>query len=398
MAGKRSGLSAVVALALALGCSQGSGPKGDKGDEGPQGPQGAVGPAGPAGTAGAGWADAGADIVSTVNGNVGIGTTTPVAKLDVKGSVNASQLLFEGTEVPSFARSGYVTDLARNRPVTVTGGTLAGAGPTNELALLSLWRTTVFPSSMTVDFGQVVNHVFQVAWESYWRTDSTYNPEWTGTGAYVLEYSENGTAWTAIPSVAPVGGDMFVHAIPPGKAMRYLRLTVKAPRTAGNQVQVTLFRALSLAAGDSSAIDARRVVMPAGSGPTRVWGQGRPGVSRFGLSGVESGLCVNGAVKIGMSNVRVIWEGSAAGCPAGSWVCTQAERGNGACDTTRPDTTCDWTDRQGICHDEPPSGNWGHVADNGFIGGTEGVHVNENGTSGAGGIGNASMPVWCCSY
>jgi hypothetical protein len=114
----------------------------------------------------------------------------------------------------------------------------------------------------------------------------------------------------------------------------------------------------------------------------------------------ESGLCVNATagVRFGLSNARVWWEAAAAACPSGTWVCTDAERGSAACNTARPDTTCDILYRNGTCEDDASNAHWGHVADNGNQGGAEGMHRNENGTLGGGGNGNYSMPSWCCSY
>jgi len=400
MNARTAGVMALL-VTLALACK---GDKGDPGDPGPTGPQGVAGPQGPIGPPGAGWADAGADLITTNSGNVGIGTAAPSAKLDVNGDISAAGLQYLGTRALALERSGMITDAARGRPVTITGGTLSGSlGPTNEYGQTGTWNTTVFPSSMTVDLGRNVPYVEQIAWESYWRGDSRFVPEWQGTGAYVLEYSLDNSTWTQIPSVAPVGGDFFVHplSLPSTDAfIRYVRLTIKAPRVPGNEVHVTMFRVFTFVDGDSTAIDARRLYVSPGAGNLRLWGQGRPGVLRYGTSGVESGLCVNAAagVRFGLSNARVWWEAAAAACPSGTWVCTSAERGSAACDTARPDTACDILYRNGTCGDDASNAHWGHVADNGLQGGLEGVHRNETGALGGGGSGNYSMAVWCCSY
>ena len=391
-------VGAAFIAAAALAC---------KGETGAQGIQGERGPQGEVGPPGAGWADAGADLITTNTGNVGIGTTTPITKLDVSGNVNATGLYYRGTQAFALERSGMITDVARGRPVTITGGTLGGGqGPTNEFAEQGIWDTTVFPSSMTVDLGRGVPFVAQIAWESHWRGDLNYVPEWQGSGAYVLEHSLDGSTWTQIPSAAPVAGDLFVHpvALPaPTYSTRYIRLTVKAPHIPGNAVHVSMFRVFSFTVGDATAVDARRLYVPSGAGTLRLWGQGRPGVVRYGTSGVETGLCTNAAagVRFGLSNARVYWEGAAAACPAGTWVCTLAERGSGACNTARPDTTCDYYSRTGTCGDPAPSDHYGHIADNGCQGGTEGGHVTEGGNGNVttcGGSGSYSMAVWCCSY
>lgn len=396
MIARTVGVAALVAV-MTLAC------KGDTGAQGTQGPpglQGVPGPEGAIGPPGVGWADAGSDIVTVNTGNVGVGTNAPVAKLDVNGSINGNTYQFQGTQAFGLERSGMVTDIARGKPVTVTAGTvLQGGGPTNEDSEGSLWKTTVFPSSMTVDLGRGYPPIEQIAWESHWRGDYRFVPEWSGTGAYTLEHSPDGSTWTQAPTVPPVAGDFFVVTLSPAPlGVRYLRLTVKAPHIPGNEVHVALFRALNFVGGDNSAVDARRLYTAPGTGPLRLWGQGRPGIVRYGTGGVETGLCVNGGVRFGLSNARVQWEGAEAACPAGTWVCTQAERGSAACDTARPDTTCDYRDVTGACIDTTASTQWGHVADNGFQNGVEGKHVNENGTPGGGGAGNYYMPSWCCSY
>ncbi len=63
---------------------------GPVGPAGPAGPAGAVGPAGPQGPAGppgVGWAANGNDLYTTATGNVGLGTQSPAAKLDVAGHI-----------------------------------------------------------------------------------------------------------------------------------------------------------------------------------------------------------------------------------------------------------------------------------------------------------------------
>lgn len=59
-------------------------------------------------------------------------------------------------------------------------------------------------------------------------------------------------------------------------------------------------------------------------------------VGEVRTTGAGTGLCTNGGVLFGHGSARVRWEGAASGCPAGTWVCTQAERGTATCDTAWP--------------------------------------------------------------
>ena len=60
-----------------------------------------------------------------------------------------------------------------------------------------------------------------------------------------------------------------------------------------------------------------------------LWGQGRPGI----VVKNTSGECTVGDLKISRSIPSVRWEGAAASCPKGWWVCTAAERGTATCGT-----------------------------------------------------------------
>nr|VFK31097.1 MAG: Collagen triple helix repeat-containing protein [Candidatus Kentron sp. MB] len=64
-----------------------TGPRGPKGDQGIRGPVGPAGPPGSKGGAGGSfWSQSGANIYYS-SGNIGIGTTTPMAKLEIKGGI-----------------------------------------------------------------------------------------------------------------------------------------------------------------------------------------------------------------------------------------------------------------------------------------------------------------------
>lgn len=136
------------------------------------------------------------------------------------------------------------------------------------------------------------------------------------------------------------------------------------------------------------------------SGASRLWGQGRPGAKRWGVSGEESGLCTNGQVKFGLSHVAVQWGNADAACPAGTWVCTSEERGREPCDTQRPDDfifanglDCDGSDLFGLIPDQ----QWGWLADAPeYLPHTEGWLVKEDGDLDGRKV-CVSIPVWCCS-
>ncbi len=155
-------------------------------------------------------------------------------------------------------RGGLFTDVARGRKATVSAGSIKNSGPTGE-APDSYWTTSTFASSMTVDLGQLVTGIFEVAFESYPRGAAENIPAYQGSGLYQLEYSEDTSKpWTPVPAVAPVSGDFFDHKLKSVQA-RYIRLTVSAPALPGKPVNISMFRVLSFAPGENTAIDARRL-------------------------------------------------------------------------------------------------------------------------------------------
>ena len=133
----------------------------------------------------------------------------------------------------------------------------------------------------------------------------------------------------------------------------------------------------------------------------RVWGQGRPGTVAYGTGGVGSGLCISGIVGSGLSLLTTTWEGAAAACPMGTWVCTLAEVG--LCDTARPDSaTCDERDCNANCLNRDANNHDGWVAD----AGGPGAWSDDGGSNvwGRSELGSQFvtlpcylLPVWCCS-
>jgi hypothetical protein len=135
------------------------------------------------------------------------------------------------------------------------------------------------------------------------------------------------------------------------------------------------------------------------SGATRLWGHGRPGCVRYGTTGIEDGLCSNGQIEFGLSGMRATWDGAAAACPAGTWVCTFVERGTSPCDTrlvangsSYTGIGCNgdyltWEDHRGWVADkggDSPVSLWGQsVGESGYR------EIFERPCR--------HIPVWCCS-
>lgn len=132
--------------------------------------------------------------------------------------------------------------------------------------------------------------------------------------------------------------------------------------------------------------------------PHRPWGEGRASTVRYGTTGEESGLCSNGAVAFGLSATAVQWGDAAAACPAGTWVCSLAERGGAVCDTARPETNsgCDERECDGTCIDWQPDLHPGWVDLAGPPQTAGGYNVQEGGGGGTDPTCNVK-PVWCCS-
>lgn len=137
-------------------------------------------------------------------------------------------------------------------------------------------------------------------------------------------------------------------------------------------------------------IDVMGYFAPPGAG--HLWGRGRPGTKFWGPGDF---LCANGSVVFGLSDSMVPWAGAADACPEGSWVCTVAERGTGACDTSRPDTNCDEAGCDGTCFDLSAGGVEGWLADHYNL--RLGRVSNETGGIATIQFSCNSLAVWCCT-
>ena len=129
--------------------------------------------------------------------------------------------------------------------------------------------------------------------------------------------------------------------------------------------------------------------------------QQRPRGARYGAGGIEQFPCVNNSenVVFGLSHMVADWFDAHLACPAGTWVCSPVERGSVACNTTRPDGTCDFVDHFGYCVDLAADGHRGWTRppssslNASTVGGTT---VDEMGAAVSARFG-AQLPVWCCS-
>jgi hypothetical protein len=134
------------------------------------------------------------------------------------------------------------------------------------------------------------------------------------------------------------------------------------------------------------------------SGMNRIWGEGRPGTTINGTTGAGGGLCTNGAIHFGLSASLVTWEGAAAACPQGTWVCSGADRGSAACDTALGAGTCDAIIVGATCWDDPADLQWGWTTDTEPSGDPPFVRLqNENGMSTFDFNGGLRIRVWCCT-
>jgi len=130
--------------------------------------------------------------------------------------------------------------------------------------------------------------------------------------------------------------------------------------------------------------------------PAKIWGEGRPGAT---LYGTLDGLCEGPTgIHFGLSGIAVNWGASAAACPAGTWVCSFAERGPGPpllCNTLRPDTTCDVMHCDESCSNLDSDKHTGWVVDPEPFDSNAGRALDEGGS----GIVYSKctlLPVWCC--
>lgn len=140
----------------------------------------------------------------------------------------------------------------------------------------------------------------------------------------------------------------------------------------------------------------------------RIWGEGRPNVGLMDI-GENCTNTVNGqTISISRGDRIAHWDGAAAVCPAGWWVCSANERGTQACGTTNShwircyasDTADEYRVSSGDDAVNEPLTNEAWVSDARPIGGDNALRaptVTRGGVSGSKYL-CSTLPAWCCSY
>lgn len=303
---------------------------------------------------------------------VGVSTTTP---LIYGSSVASGNLTLEST-----------SDTTKGNVLIAPGGGQVGVGISSPVTLLDVHVSdpTLYVSSSTSLKTPVTasSAAIQIS-----------NPSPTqGSASYLQFRTQNTTtsSQTYIGAVSTVGfGSDLTIGMRTGSTRYNERLRILG--NSGNVgIGTTGPTAKLEVVGEIKSTD--------GSGNTRLWGQGRANIARFGTTGSGTGLCTNGSVSFGLSNVAVTWDGAHSACPSGTWVCTGAERGTAACDTARFDSTSDAVSATASSQDFPANAHIGWLSD-ATAGATNelfGATVSEQGTSSSDWT-RSMRPVWCCN-
>jgi len=122
--------------------------------------------------------------------------------------------------VTSLVQSGGLVDVAAGLPVTVSGGSLPGGGPTFR-GSDSYWVAAA-GQVLTLDLGYVLNFIEAIAFSSYFWGDGRFIP-----AGYSIAYSTDGTNYTTAVTVTHNTTTPVHHAVNITSA-RYIQVTVTA--------------------------------------------------------------------------------------------------------------------------------------------------------------------------
>lgn len=124
----------------------------------------------------------------------------------------------------------------------------------------------------------------------------------------------------------------------------------------------------------------------------KIWGEGRMNTGTLN----SAGECTVATVKVSRSSSNASWDGAAAACPQGWWVCSVADRGSGVCGSGEyRRINCDPT--ADIDELTTPFTANGWVADASVLGQRyQGRQIDYAGTASNESICSV-QPVWCCA-
>jgi hypothetical protein len=128
-----------------------------------------------------------------------------------------------------------------------------------------------------------------------------------------------------------------------------------------------------------------------------------PSAKRYGAgAGVDNFLCLSTVTgtRAGLSATIADFADAEHVCPPGTWLCTFGEVNLQGCDTSRPDTACDYIDCTGSCHDLPADDHRGWLRVEPLGSATEsmvsGFTRDEDGQNSSAPV-CQYLPAWCCS-
>ncbi len=210
-------------------------------------------------------------------------------------------------------------------------------------------------------------------------------------------------AWTLAVPPSGAAGTTSGAIIATTTAGKWV-VTINGTTTIQKSLDVSGNKILNVAAPTSDTDAANKAYVDAAlasvtSSTTRVWGQGRPGITVFDTAGECTRTIAGRTAKVSRSSRTASWDGSTAACPIGWWVCTAAERG-AACGEglLRNGIKCDIPAEN---HDElkPVTNTWGWIANTSATANREygAVMISTNGIVYED-FSCSLYPVWCCGY